>query len=839
MSGAPGGSPDALVTADDRSLAALLAGLPDAVVVLDPDGAVCWANPAAERVFGVPFEPGVTAVSAIDVVHPGDLELVLRSMTSVQGKAVGAPIEVRVRSRHDGWRLVELVGTPVGWPVAGCVLLSIRDVTERRRFEVARDEVARFRSLVHNAAAVTMLLSPDGRVESVSGALTRALGHDPELVEGRPLADMVVRADRGRVATALARAAEGASATAPVTVGVAMRRHSSTESIPFELSIVNLLDDPIVSGFVVSAHDVSARVAVESELHTTLSLLTATLDSTADGILVVDDEGRITSFNRRFAQMWRIPESILRARDDAAAVAFVLEQLERPDAFVAKLEELHAQPESESADILEFKDGRVFERHSKPQRVGGKVVGRVWSFSDITERKRLEAELSHQAFHDALTGLANKALFQDRLGHAVARLGRTGRGVGVLFLDLDNFKTVNDSLGHAAGDRLLQAVGERLVGCLRDADTAARLGGDEFAVLVEDIDGVEDAEALAERVVEAFRHPVALGGTELSATASIGIAFDGPGADADQLLRSADLAMYRAKEVGKDRCERFQAEMHATALARLEAEGDLHRAIAEDEIVVHYQPIVDLVRDAVVGFEALARWRHPRRGLVAPGAFVPLAEEIGLIDRIDRNVLAQACRQLRAWQDRHPRARPLMVSANLSARSLVRPDLVDDVRQALEDADLDAEHLVLEITESAMTRDLDAAVRNLRALKAGGVRIALDDFGTGYAPLTHLGRLPIDIVKIDRSFVVDDAARRGEPHAGDLAAAIVQLACTLGHTPIAEGVEYASQARRLVGLGCRLAQGYHLGRPQDPAAIARLLAAGDDPRSAGPLAALA
>jgi diguanylate cyclase (GGDEF)-like protein len=579
--------------------------------------------------------------------------------------------------------------------------------------------------------------------------------------------------------------------------------------------------------------------SAQEQLLNALSLLTATLESTADGILVVDAEGRITSFNRRFAQMWRIPDTIIRTRDEAAAISFVLDQLLHPDAFVAKVEDLYAQPEAECTDVVEFKDGRVFERHSMPQLVGGRVVGRVWSFSDITERCRLEAELAYQAFHDPLTGLANKALFQDRLTHAVARLASTRSAVAVLFIDLDNFKMVNDSLGHATGDQLLQIAAGRLVGCLRGSNTGARLGGDEFAILVEDIDSVGDAEALAERVLQALRKPVRLGTTELSPTASIGIAFDGPEGDTGRLLRDADLAMYRAKERGKDRYERFEAEMHANAVARLEAEAELHRALALEEIVVHYQPIVDLHLDAIVGFEALARWNHPARGLVAPAAFVPFAEEIGLIDRLDQLVLAQACRQLRDWQTRYERPAPLIVSANLSARSLVRPELAADVGRALDDAGIGAESLVLEITESAMTGDIDAALRNLRVLKASGVRIALDDFGTGYAPLTYLGQLPIDIVKIDRSFVSAGRQRIGAFGAsGDLDAAIIQLARTLGHTPIAEGVERVEQARRLAALGCRLAQGYHLGMPQDAQSVEQLLEASEDPGTLGPLAAL-
>ena len=355
------------------------------------------------------------------------------------------------------------------------------------------------------------------------------LGHDPELVENELLADLVVEDDRPKLSSAIQRALGGATATAPEVVEVHLSRHGSDDVVPFELTLVNLVDDPTVGGLVVTAHDVSERAAKDRELRNTLSLLQATLDSTADGILVVDTEGKITGFNHRFAEMWRIPDHLLAPRNDARAIAFVLDQLINPRDFTAKIEELYTCPESESNDIIEFRDGRVFERYSRPQLVEGAVVGRVWSFRDVTERTRLEAELAHQAFHDALTGLANKALFRDRLNHAVARLETSGLQLAVLFLDVDNFKTVNDSLGHSRGDLLLGIVSETLVGCMRNSDTVARLGGDEFAVLIEDLADHSDATQVAEDILAALRRPVSLGSKDVVATVSIGIRFGTPG----------------------------------------------------------------------------------------------------------------------------------------------------------------------------------------------------------------------------------------------------------------------------------------------------------------------
>jgi diguanylate cyclase (GGDEF)-like protein len=389
-----------------------------------------------------------------------------------------------------------------------------------------------------------------------------------------------------------------------------------------------------------------------------------------------------------------------------------------------------------------------------------------------------------------------------------------------MFLDLDNFKTVNDSLGHSTGDELLRVVAEVLTGCIRMADTAARLGGDEFAVLIEYIEGHSDIVALAERILTALRRPVTLGTTEVVATASIGITFGVPGSTGEQLLRNADLAMYMAKEHGKDRFEEFRDHMHAAIVERLELEADLRRTVGgAQELVVHYQPVIDLTTGAILGFEALVRWQHPLRGLLPPGAFVPFAEEVGLIDVVDRFVLAEACAQLHHWQQRGLVAPDAVISVNLSARELADPGTAAHVAEMLAAGRFDPSNLILEITESAMMQDTETAVQNLHVLRALGLRIAVDDFGTGYSSLAYLEQFPVDILKIDRSFVT---ALADEDRAG-LARAIIQIAETLGHMTVAEGVETAEQAEKLRELGCRAAQGYHLGMPLDAHATEEML----------------
>ncbi|MEO9180693.1 MAG: EAL domain-containing protein, partial [Acidimicrobiales bacterium] len=729
-------------------LAQLLDEFPEIVVVLNNEGNLIWANNRAESLFKRTLESAV-GISALDFIHPDDLEMVLRSLETVQEKEVGMPLEIRVRIDTD-WRLIELIGRPVSWFEEGAILYSIRDLTERRRFEVAGNDVARFRSVVHNASTIMMLVSPTGDIESVSGALTRMLGHDPEVVEHRPLSNIVAEADRPALRAALESALRVSSATQPVIHPVRLLRRGSQEMTSYELAIVSLMDDPTVGSLVVSAHDISERVFAEMELENTLrelratfSLLNATLESTADGLLVVGSGRTISSFNGQFAQMWSVPANVVAKRNDVNLIDFVADQLVDPVHFRTRIDELYSTPEAESDDVLDFKDGRYFRRLSKPQFVSGQVVGRVWSFSDITEQKKLERELAHLAFHDALTGLANRALFQDRVTHAIARSERNGKFVAVLFLNLDNFKNVNDSLGHLAGDELLKAVGTALAGSLRRSDTAARLGGDEFAVLVEDIDNRAEVLGVAQRTIRLFRQPLNIGDQGISTTVSIGVTFGHMGHTSEQLLRNADLALDLAKSKGKDRIEEFQDEMHVAVVERLELEADLRRAVLAAELRVHYQPIFNLDSGGVIGFEALVRWQHPTHGLLQPISFVPFAEEIGLIHLIDQFVLGEACAQVRRWRAQGLVESNLVMSVNLSARELANNSIRESVSLCLLETGFDPVNLILEITESALMKDLTSTIRNLESLKSLGLRIAVDDFGTGFSSLSHLEQLPI------------------------------------------------------------------------------------------------
>jgi len=452
------------------------------------------------------------------------------------------------------------------------------------------------------------------------------------------------------------------------------------------------------------------------------------------------------------------------------------------------------------------------------------VKGIVLNTRDISERKEFEEQLSHQAFHDAITGLANRALFRDRVTHALERQSRDGKSVSVLFMDLDDFKTINDSLGHAAGDQLLRELSERLVGILRTADTPARLGGDEFAVLLED--GGEEgltAADVAGRLLEMLEEPFVLDGTEVFARASIGISVAEPHEmveDAEELLRNADVAMYMAKENGKSRYQLFEPAMHDTALKRLELKASLQRALEHGEFRLFYQPVIELDSGRITGVEALIRWFHPERGIVPPLDFIPLAEDTGLIVPIGRWVLMEACSYAADLQARFPTDPPLHMAVNLSARQVARPEIVEDVRQILAETGIDPTTLILEITESVMMQDMDMAISRLTELKTLGVQLAIDDFGTGYSSLNYVRRFPVDILKVDKSFI-DGVTEGGESSA--LTAAVIELAGILNLKPVAEGIERADQLERLVDMHCDLGQGFLFAKPLPGSDLEQLL----------------
>ncbi|MGZ6256107.1 MAG: putative bifunctional diguanylate cyclase/phosphodiesterase [Candidatus Limnocylindria bacterium] len=575
--------------------------------------------------------------------------------------------------------------------------------------------------------------------------------------------------------------------------------------------------------------DISAQKEAELALRASEEQTRLIIDSASQAYIAIDAQGRIIDWNaqaeatfgwsRKEALGEPLEETIIPVAERAGHRAGIARYLATGEGrLIGKRIEVTAL----------HRDGHEFLAELTIWPVGsGDDVHFSALVHDITLRKELEMQLQHQAFHDSLTGLANRALFRDRVAHALARQARSHGAVSVLFSDLDDFKTVNDSLGHDAGDQLLVAVAERLRAVVRPEDTTARFGGDEFAILLEETDQ-EGTRRAAERIIEALRSPFEFHGRQVVMRASIGAAFTGDSStQPDDLLRQADLAMYTAKTSGKGRFAFYEPHMHEAAVTRMELKGDLEQAIANRDFELHYQPIVDLRSGHVVGVEALVRWRHAERGLVFPSEFIPIAEETGLIVPLGRWVLSEACRQLAAWTaDGHlagPRLERLSMWVNLSARQLQEPEFEGVIAEALESSGIRAERLTLEITESGLMADLEQSTATLHRLRALGARLAIDDFGTGYSSLSYLERLPVEVLKIDRSFTAAIGHGRDVPV---LVRSIVKLGQTLHMEVLAEGIETAEQLSRLRGIDCRLGQGFHFSPALPASEVIELLGHG-------------
>ncbi|CAN5790986.1 hypothetical protein BH23GEM6_BH23GEM6_01520 [soil metagenome] len=696
-----------------------------------------------------------------------------------------------VITRHKDGRLVpiEVVESPIQrlGQVVGIQGFA-RDITDRQRaLEALEKREEYFRSLTENALDVIHVINEDRTTRYVSPSVERLLGYVPDELIGEP-AESLIHPDDLPAMVGMARESRGGGRARALEFRA---RHRDGHFMMFEGVIRNLLDDPVVGGLVINSRDISERQRVQDE-----SIRLASLSR--------ENPNPVLECNATGAPVHVNPA--------AERVTKELRLAHVRDLLPANHEQIVRSTLQEGQEYHSVEvsiEDRIFAWSYRPQR----DTGAVYLFAiDITSRRMIEEQLRHDALHDALTGLPNRLLFLERLAHEILRARRRNPYLfAVLFLDLDRFKVINDSLGHHVGDELLVVVAKRLQGCLRPEDSVARLGGDEFAILLEDVADVSDATRVAERIQTELSWPVNLSGFDVFTSASIGIALSSTTYDRPEfLLRNADMAMYRAKAGGQARFEVFDRAMHAQALTRLQMETDLRRAVERNEMVLFYQPVIDLASGRMVSLEALIRWQHPDRGLLMPDSFIPVAEETGVILQIGGWVVRAAAEQLRDWRSRYAAHARLSVSVNLSAKQLSQPDLVELIQRVVTETGLEEGALRLEITESAVMENADTASLIMGRLKAVGVQLSLDDFGTGYSSLSHLHRFPLDALKIDRSFV---GRMTEEERSKQLVLTILTLSRSLGVVAVAEGIESKEQLEMLRSMRCGYAQGYLFSRP--------------------------
>ncbi len=804
----------ALRSSENR-LRALIDGALDAILVADDSGHYVDANPAACELLGVSRDELLRMRVADFGANSGAVDRQFQNFVD-EGHQQG----VFQMNLADGRVVhIEYRATANFWP--GLHLSVLRDVTERTRTEaLLRESEERFRVIFDNSAIGIGLLTFDGSLVTCNRAFEQLVGYRESELKEIGVRSITHPDDVPREAALALEIMEGKRRSYQLEKRY-IRSDGETVWVRLTISLAHtsIDNEPLIIGMV---EDITDRMRAERALRESEERFRAMFDGAAIGIGLMDSSRRFIACNPAMQSMLGYSEQEL--------------------ASLERYEWIH--PEDLTGDVAYFEElvsgirdqFRVEKRYLR--RGGQEMWGRMTTslvrdemgvpsmiigmLEDVTDRKQVEQQLVHDAFHDPLTGLPNRALFVDRLDHLLVRGARRSDQIfAVLFLDLDRFKIVNDSLGHLKGDQLLVAIAQRLKTCVRPDDTVARLGGDEFTILLEELHHPADATRVADRIQDALSTPVEIGGVDVYTSGSIGIALSTNGYEqSEHLLRDADAAMYYAKSLGRSRYEIFDTKMHIEAMTRLQLESELRRAIEYGEFTVHYQPIMSLRDDEIGWFEALVRWRHPIRGIVSPDEFIPLAEETGLILAIDRFVLRESCRQMRTWLEGSPNDSRISVSVNLSRKQFNDPHLPEFIESVLNEEGVDGTRLRLEITESMVMGNVEQARRMLTRIHDLGVNVHMDDFGTGYSSLSELHSFALNKLKIDRSFV----QRMGESgERSEVVLAVVAIAHSLKLQVIAEGIETAEQLSCLRQMGCDYGQGYFFARPLESDDVAVLM----------------
>lgn len=691
-------------------------------------------------------------------------------------------------------------------------LFAARKLAERiakQRLELysALRQAELAKAVLEQATDAIEITDTDGQILYVNPAFERTTGYHCEEVIGKKPVELFRSSEHEDF---LYEEIDCMIATGQVWQGSLLGRRKDGSLYPQEVTLFPIQNrHGQITNHVAIKRDISDRKHAQEKLGNSMSLLQATFEATVDGILVTNGQGNILNFNQRFAELWHHASHQQITWDEFYDLTFIARFLKKTNHYLSQIQILYAQPHIESHDIWELQDGRYIEARSCPQRLGETVIGRVWSFRDVTARLKTEAQIRYQASHDLLTKLPNRKLFNDRLAIALAQAIRHQKLLAVMFLDLDRFKLINDSLGHAAGDQLLQEVARRLRCCLRKQDILARWAGDEFTLLSSEISSIEDAVVIAQKILCAMKPDFELEGHYLHVSSSIGIAiYPTDGEDAETLLKNADAALYRAKDSGRNAYQLYTSAISSETSEWLLLESHLHRALERQEFVLYYQPQVNVTTGEITQMEALLRWQHPELGLISPGRFVPLAEENGLIVPIGEWALRMACTQNYLWQASG--LPPVRVAVNLSARQLRQPNLVEMVARVLEETQLASRYLELEITETTVMKNVELTQTLLCELHQMGVSMAMDDFGTGYSSLGYLKKFPFNTLKIDQSFVRDLTT---DPNDKAIVAAIIAMGRVLNLKLVAEGVETKVQEHSLLSLDCEEMQGFLFSPP--------------------------